>query len=291
MAKKKQISPIKKTNRFMETMRRLFKSKLAIIGAIFLLLLFLVAIFAEQIAPYPYEEQNFSALYQTPNKEHWLGTDHLGRDILSRIIYGSRISLEIALLSVAIAAAMGITLGAIAGFYGGMIDNLLMRFLDIYQSIPVLILSIAIATSLGPGVTNTIIALAISVCPNYARLMRASIMTVRDMEYIEAAQSINASDARIILKHALPNAFSPMIVNITMTIGASMLTAATLSFVGLGAQPPSPEWGAMLTAAKNYIRDYPYMITSPGVCIMLSVLSFNMLGDGLRDALDPRLKN
>ena len=154
-----------------------------------------------------------------------------------------------------------------------------------------LILSIAIATSLGPGVLNTILALAISVCPQYARMMRASIMTVRDKEYIEAATAINASNARIILKHAIPNAFSPMIVNITMSIGSSMLTAATLSFVGLGAQPPSPEWGAMLTAAKNYIRDYPYMITSPGVCIMLSVLSFNVLGDGLRDALDPRLKN
>lgn len=286
-----QISSIKKTSQFKEVTRRLFKNKLAIAGLVFIVLLIFIMIFAGFLAPYGYAEQDFTATYQGPSAEHLLGTDHLGRDILSRLIYGSRISMEIAVLSVALSATIGITIGAIAGFYGGKIDNLLMRFLDIYQSIPVLILSIAIATSLGPGVTNTILALAISVCPSYARLMRASIMTVRDKEYIEAARSINANDARIILRHALPNAFSPMIVNITMTIGSSMLTAATLSFVGLGAQPPSPEWGAMLTAAKSYIRDYPYMITSPGVCIMLSVLSFNVLGDGLRDALDPRLKN
>ncbi|MCJ7836090.1 ABC transporter permease [Cuneatibacter sp. NSJ-177] len=286
-----QISSIKKTSQFKEVTRRLFKNKLAIAGLVFIVLLIFIMIFADFLAPYGYAEQDFTATYQGPSAEHLLGTDHLGRDILSRLIYGSRISMEIAVLSVALSATIGITIGAIAGFYGGKIDNLLMRFLDIYQSIPVLILSIAIATSLGPGVTNTILALAISVCPSYARLMRASVMTVRDKEYIEAARSINANDARIILRHALPNAFSPMIVNITMTIGSSMLTAATLSFVGLGAQPPSPEWGAMLTAAKSYIRDYPYMITSPGVCIMLSVLSFNVLGDGLRDALDPRLKN
>jgi peptide/nickel transport system permease protein len=286
-----QISSIKKTSQFKEVTRRLFKNKLAIAGLVFIVLLIFIMIFADFLAPYGYAEQDFTATYQGPSAEHLLGTDHLGRDILSRLIYGSRISMEIAVLSVALSATIGITIGAIAGFYGGKIDNLLMRFLDIYQSIPVLILSIAIATSLGPGVTNTILALAISVCPSYARLMRASVMTVRDKEYIEAARSINANDARIILCHALPNAFSPMIVNITMTIGSSMLTAATLSFVGLGAQPPSPEWGAMLTAAKSYIRDYPYMITSPGVCIMLSVLSFNVLGDGLRDALDPRLKN
>ncbi len=286
-----QTSTVKKTNRTKEVWRRLLKNRLAVAGLIFILFLFVVMIFADQLAPYGYADQDFSATYQGPSAAHWLGTDHLGRDILSRLIYGSRVSMEIALLSVAISAAIGVAVGALAGFYGGVVDNLLMRFLDIYQSIPVLILSIAIATSLGPGVLNTILALAISVCPQYARMMRASIMTVRDKEYIEAATAINASNARIILKHAIPNAFSPMIVNITMSIGSSMLTAATLSFVGLGAQPPSPEWGAMLTAAKNYIRDYPYMITSPGVCIMLSVLSFNVLGDGLRDALDPRLKN
>lgn len=286
-----QTSTVKKTNRTKEVWRRLLKNRLAVAGLIFILFLFVVMIFADQLAPYGYADQDFSATYQGPSAAHWLGTDHLGRDIFSRLIYGSRVSMEIALLSVAISAAIGVAVGALAGFYGGVVDNLLMRFLDIYQSIPVLILSIAIATSLGPGVLNTILALAISVCPQYARMMRASIMTVRDKEYIEAATAINASNARIILKHAIPNAFSPMIVNITMSIGSSMLTAATLSFVGLGAQPPSPEWGAMLTAAKNYIRDYPYMITSPGVCIMLSVLSFNVLGDGLRDALDPRLKN
>ena len=198
-----QISSIKKTSQFKEVTRRLFKNKLAIAGLVFIVLLIFIMIFAGFLAPYGYAEQDFTATYQGPSAEHLLGTDHLGRDILSRLIYGSRISMEIAVLSVALSATIGITIGAIAGFYGGKIDNLLMRFLDIYQSIPVLILSIAIATSLGPGVTNTILALAISVCPSYARLMRASIMTVRDKEYIEAARSINANDARIILRLSL----------------------------------------------------------------------------------------
>lgn len=291
MVKNSESTTFKKTNQFREVFCRLCKNRLAVAGLVLILLLFLTAAFAEMIAPYDYAAQDFSSTFQWPSSRHLLGTDNLGRDILTRLIYGTRISLKIALLSVLISSVIGITMGAIAGYYGGIIDNLLMRFLDIYQSIPVLILSIAIATSLGPGVTNTIIALAISVCPQYARLMRASIMTVRDKEYIEAAKTINAGDVRIILKHVVPNALSPMIVSLTMSIGSSMLTAATLSFVGLGAQPPSPEWGAMLTSAKSYIRDYPYMITAPGVCIMLSVLSFNVLGDGLRDALDPRLKN
>ncbi len=282
---------VKKNSRIKETMRRLMKDRLAVAGLIFIMFLLAVIILAPFLAPYDYAKQDFASTYLGPCKEHWLGTDNLGRDILSRLIYGTRVSLKIALCSVALSSAIGILFGAVAGYYGGIIDNLLMRFLDIYQSIPVLILSIVIATSLGPGVNNTIIALAISVCPAYARMMRASIMTVRDKEYIEAAQTINASDARIIWRHVIPNAFSPLIVSITMNIGTSLLTAATLSFVGLGAQPPSPEWGAMLTTGKNYIRDYPYMIAFPGICIMLSVLSFNLLGDGLRDALDPRLKN
>ena len=191
----------------------------------------------------------------------------------------------------AIGAVLGTTLGAIAGFYGGKTDNIIMRILDIYQSIPGMLLSIALATSLGPGVNNAILAVGISTIPVYSRIIRASIMTVRDKEYIEAATAINASDFRIITRHVLPNSFAPLIVEITMNIGNSILMAATLSFIGLGAQPPSPEWGAMLSEGRNFMRDYGYLVIYPGICIMASVLSFNMLGDGLRDALDPRLKN
>ena len=293
ISKKKLDSiPVGKDNgMFREMLHRLFKSKTAIAALIFIAFLVLVAIFADFIAPYDYAKQDHSAVLEGSSSAHLLGTDNLGRDILSRLIYGSRESLEIAVLSVVIAAAIGITIGLLAGYYGGVVDNVLMRFLDIYQSIPVLVLSIALAAAFGPGIFNTILALGISVCPYFARMMRASIISVRGREFINAARVNNANDLRIMLMHMMPNAFAPMIVTITMSIGSSFLTAATLSFVGLGAQPPEPEWGAMLTAARTYFRDYPSLIMYPGICIMLSVLAFNLLGDGLRDALDPRLKN
>ncbi|WP_394926444.1 ABC transporter permease [uncultured Robinsoniella sp.] len=275
----------------LEILERLAKNKLAMLGLIVIILMTLAAIFAPLIAPYNYAQQDMSAVYVSPCKEHLLGTDRLGRDILSRLIYGARQSLRIGVFSVAIGAALGTVLGSIAGFYGGKTDNFMMRFLDIYQSIPGMLLSIALAASLGPGVNNAILAVGISTIPVYARIIRASIMTVRDKEYIEAAKAINASDFRIITKHVLPNSFAPLIVEITMNIGNSILMAATLSFIGLGAQPPSPEWGAMLSEGRNYMRDYGYLVIYPGICIMASVLSFNMLGDGLRDALDPRLKS
>lgn len=274
-----------------EIMTRLAKNKLAMAGLIVILLLILTAVLASVIAPYDYATQDLKSTYAAPSKAHLLGTDKLGRDILSRLIYGTRQSLKIGMLSVAIASFLGTIVGSIAGFYGGKTDNILMRILDVYQSIPGMLLSIALAASLGPGINNAIIAIGISTIPAYARIIRASIMTVREKEFIEAATAINASDYRIITKHVLPNAISPLIVEITMNIGNSILAAATLSFIGLGAQPPSPEWGAMLVEGRNYMRDYGYLVIYPGICIMVSVLSFNMLGDGLRDALDPRLKN
>jgi peptide/nickel transport system permease protein len=276
---------------FKEVMARLAKNKLAMAGLVIILLLISIAILAPIIAPFNYATQDLKSTYAAPSKVHLLGTDKLGRDILSRLIYGTRQSLKIGMLSVAIASVLGTILGSIAGFYGGKTDNILMRILDIYQSIPGMLLSIALAASLGPGINNAIIAIGISTIPAYARIIRASIMTVREKEFIEAAIAINASDFRIITKHVLPNAISPLIVEITMNIGNSILAAATLSFIGLGAQPPSPEWGAMLVEGRNYMRDYGYLVIYPGICIMASVLSFNLLGDGLRDALDPRLKN
>ena len=282
---------LKRTNQFKETMKRLFKNKGAIVGLVFIILLFILMLFAEQIAPYDYAKQDYGAIFQPPSWKHPFGTDELGRDVLSRIIVGSRLSLRMGLLSVAIAATLGIIFGSIAGYYGGMVDNVLMRFLDIYQSIPGTIFCVALAAVLGPGMTNTIIAVGVTSMAGYARLIRASIMQVREMEYIEAARSINAKDSRILIKHIMPNAISPLIVSITMSIGACMLIAASLSFIGLGAQPPLPEWGAMLSAGRSQMRDRGYLVIFPGIAIMLSVLAFNLLGDGLRDALDPRLRN
>ena len=281
----------RKRSRLFDIWRQLKKNKLAVVALVVLILIIMVAIFAPYLAPYSYEQQNAKLSYASPNAQHLLGTDKLGRDILSRLIYGSRQSLEMGLISVAIAAVIGIFLGAIAGFYGGWTDNILMRLLDIYQSIPMLLLCITLAAILGPSLRNAIIALGVAMVPEYARLMRASILTVREKEYVEAARAINASDRRIIFKHIIPNAMAPLIVEITMGIGNCILMGASLSFIGLGVQPPVPEWGQMISDARSVIREYPTLALYPGICVMLSVLSCNLLGDGLRDALDPRLKN
>ncbi|PNV60734.1 ABC transporter permease [Clostridium sp. chh4-2] len=281
----------KKQSQFSIIMHRLKRNKMAMLGLVVIVLMTLAAVFAPIIAPFGYEQQDLYHIFAAPGGDHLFGTDNLGRDILSRLLYGGRQSLKIGIVSVAIASTLGIIIGSVAGFYGGRVDNLLMRFLDIFQAVPALLMSIAIATTLGPGINNAMLAIGITTIPGYARMTRASFMSVRGMEYVEAATAINATDFRIILKHILPNAISPMIVQITMGVASSILAAASLSFMGLGAQPPLPEWGAMLSAGRTYIRDYPYLCIIPGVVIMMAVLSLNMLGDGLRDALDPRLKN
>jgi peptide/nickel transport system permease protein len=215
----------------------------------------------------------------------------LGRDLLSRIIYGARQSLQLGIVATAIAYVVGIIIGAISGYYGGWPDNLIMRALDIYQSIPMFLLCVTLAAVMGPSLQNAIIAIGVSMIPMPARLMRASILSVREMEYIEAAKVINAGDSRIIRKHIVPNAIAPMIVSITMSIGLNILAGAGLSFIGLGAQPPVPEWGSLISDARSVMRDHGTLALYPGLCIMITVLAFNLLGDGLRDALDPRLKN
>ena len=270
--------------------RQLKKNKAAVISLILILVLILMAIFAPFFAPYPYDETGTEG-FARPSAEHLLGTDKLGRDVLSRVIYGARASLLIGTVSVAISAVIGILFGSIAGYFGGWVDNLLMRILDIYQSIPMMLLCLVLAAILGPSLKNAIIALAVSTIPQFARMMRASILTVREMEYIEAAKSINGGTLHILRKHIIPNSISPLIVTITMNVGNAILIGAMLSFVGLGVQPPTPEWGTLISDARNYMRSYPTLAIYPGVCIMITVLSFNLLGDGLRDALDPRLKN
>ena len=281
----------KKKSRFIEIWRRLKKNKAAVISLFVILIVILVAVFAKQIAPYPYDEVNYSKSFAPPSRENLLGCDKLGRDVLSRIIYGSQQSLQLGVFAVAISASLGILVGAIAGYYGGWTDNLIMRALDIYQSIPMFLLAVTLAAVMGPSLQNAILAIGISMIPGPARLMRASILTVREMEYVEAAKAINASSSRIIRKHIIPNAIAPMIVSVTMSIGMCILAGAGLSFIGLGAQPPIPEWGALINDARSIMRDHGNLALYPGICIMVTVLAFNLLGDGLRDALDPRLKN
>lgn len=281
----------RRNSQFWLTLGRLKRNHLAMVGLVIIVVMIILALLAPYISPYPYEAADFKNRYATPSAEHWFGTDELGRDIFSRLLYGSRYSLRIGLISVAISAIGGIFFGALAGYFGGAVDNIIMRLLDVLQAMPGIVLAIAISAALGPGLTNSVIALSISSIPGYARMTRASILNVRKMEYLEAATSINCSNARIIWKHVLPNALSPLIVQATMGIAGAIMGAAMLSFIGLGVQPPTPEWGAMLSAGRNYLRDHPHLCIFPGIMIMMAVLSLNMLGDGLRDALDPKLKD
>lgn len=281
----------KKENIIWITWKRLTKNRLAVVGLVILVAVVLLALFAPLVAPYGYEEQDLFQTLAGPSKEHWLGTDNLGRDMLSRLIYGGRNSLTLGLISVFFAAAAGVVLGAVSGYYGGKVDMVIMRLLDVLQAIPAILLAIAISATLGPGYVNCILALTISQIPAFTRMTRASCLNVQGMEYVEAARSINARERRIIFKHVLPNAISPIIVQATMSVASAILTSASLSFIGLGVQPPQAEWGAMLSAGRSYIRSNPHVILYPGITIMIVVLSLNLLGDGLRDALDPRLKN
>ena len=277
--------------RLAETWHRLKKNKFAVTGLVIIVIVILVAAFAPLIAPYAYDAQDLSNSYCKPCAEHLLGTDKFGRDLFSRLLWGSRNSLTMGLGCVCLGALCGITIGAIAGYFGGAVDNVIMRIMDVFACVPMLLMCVVIAAILGPSIRNAIIAISISTTPSYARLMRANILTVRDKEFIEAARAINCGNARIILKHIIPNAIAPLIVSITMNIGNSIISGATLSFIGLGAQPPLAEWGAMLADGRNFMRDHMELVLYPGICIMITVLAFNLLGDGLRDALDPRLKN
>lgn len=270
---------------------RFRKNKMAMFGLIVLILLILCAIFADFIAPYGYDDQNLDIAIQGPSREHLFGTDNFGRDIFSRIIYGSRISLQVGLLAVGVAIVVGGIFGAVAAFYGKAVDSVIMRLMDVLLAIPGMLLAIAIAATLGPGFGNMMIAIAIGNVPGYARVVRAAVLTVKEQEYIEAAQSIGANDIRVIFRHILPNAMAPIIVQATLGVAGSILSCATLSFLGLGITPPIPEWGAMLSAARQYLRDAWYMATFPGLFIMLTVYALNVVGDGLRDAIDPRLKD
>ena len=281
---------IKRQSELVVVARRLSKNPSAVIGFVVAVFLALMAILAPLIAPYPYEQQDLFNTRAAPSWEHLFGTDELGRDVFSRIIWGSRFSLSIGVLAVLVGTSIGMFFGALTGYFGGLVDDIIMRLVDVLQSIPGILLAISISVVLGPGFFNSMLALSVGGIPMACRLTRAAILSIRSEEYLEAAVSINCSTPRIIIRHVLPNSFSPVLVSATMMIGHIILGSSMLSFIGLGIQPPTPEWGSMIAGGRSLIRSCPWMVTFPGIFIMLAVLALNMFGDGLRDALDPKLK-
>lgn len=281
----------KKLRRLWEIWKRLKRNRLAMVGLTIITLLVFLACFAGVLFPCGYDAQDIDNSFRAPCLAHPFGTDNLGRDILVRVVYGGRITLTMGLVSVGIGATLGVILGVIAGYYGGIWDNIIMRGMDSFMAIPGILLAIAIAATLGPSIFNVMIAVGIANVPRFARIVRGPVLAMRGQEYVESAKMINASDFRILFHHVIPNVSAPIIIQSTLSIAGAILNAAGLSFLGLGAQPPSPEWSTMISSARVYIRDYWWILTFPGVFIMLAVFSLNVLGDGLRDALDPRLKN
>lgn len=271
---------------------RFRKNKLAMAG-LFLLLLMMLAILAAPLYV-PYEQvvkQNIVDKFTPPCAEYWFGTDQFGRDLFARIVYGGRISLFMGLAVVAISFVAGCALGGAAGYFGGKVDSVIMRIVDMFMAIPAMLLSMAVVAALGTGVDKLLVALSISQIPRFTRVVRSSIMTLRNQEFVEAAKCCGTSSARIILKHILPNGTGPVIVSATLTLGQVILSIASLGFLGIGVSSPTPEWGTILSENKVHIRYYPYLGLIPGICIALAVMAVNFIGDGLRDALDPRTKN
>lgn len=281
---------IKKESNGRAIFRRFLQNKGATVGMIVMVILIVAAIFAPILTPYSYKGIDMDNLFAAPSIQHPFGCDELGRDILSRVMYGGRYSLFIGVFATALAAFGGIILGSITGYLGGTADNIIMRVLDVIQAIPGMLLSIAISTVLGTGMVEMAIALGIGNIAPMTRLLRGSILQVRKSEYLDAAKADNTPAIRTIRKHMLPNAISPIIVQSTLGCANTILIASSLSFIGVGIQPPNPEWGAMLSSGRDYIRDYPFLLIFPGIAIALTVLSLNLIGDGLRDALDPKLK-
>ncbi len=280
----------KKQSELLRVLKQMRKNKLAMLGLIIFAAELLLLLFSSWIIPYDYSAINMEVAQQGPSAQHWFGTDELGRDILSRVLYGGRYSVTMGLFSITIGTLTGMMIGAVAGYFGGQTDNIIMRTLDIVQSLPAMLLTIVISTVLGPGYGNTILALSVNSIPPAARMLRAQMMGIRDNEYIEAAKSVNCSKLRIVVNHMIPNACSPNIVQATMGVAYMIAMGASLSFIGLGVQPPIPEWGAMLAGARQFIRQCPHMVIFPGLAITITILSLNLMGDGLRDALDPKLK-
>ncbi|MCL2674568.1 MAG: ABC transporter permease [Defluviitaleaceae bacterium] len=287
--------PRKKRSQMHDVWRRFKRSHTSMLGLFLILMLVVLALSADIIAPAEgrnpgYDIQDLRNTMQFPSWEHPMGTDNLGRDIFARIAHGARISLQVAFLVVTASAIIGVALGAVAGYYSGISDNIIMRLCDIVLAVPNILMAISIVAALGPSLNNAMIAVGIGAIPSYARVVRASVISLREQEFIEAAHAVGASNFRIITKHLLPNCMAPIIVNATMGVAGAILAVAALSFLGIGTQPPTPEWGAMLSDGRRFIRDFWPMVMFPGLMIAIAVFALNMMGDGLRDALDPRLK-
>ncbi len=273
------------------TFRRVLDARLAGAGLAILALVVFCALFAPLIAPYDPTDQDYLALLTRPSAQHWLGTDDLGRDVLARIIFGARISLEVGIIAVGIALSVGVTLGLLAGFTGGVLDNIIMRFVDAVQAFPSLILALAITAALGPGIGNAMIAIGFVSMTTIARLTRGQTLSEREREYVAAARVVGVSPVSIMARHIWPNVTAPIIVQATLMIATAIITEASLSFLGVGVVPPTPSWGAMLQSGRQYLETAPWLAFAPGIAIFVTVLAFNFVGDGVRQALDPRLKH
>lgn len=292
MTIKTKVIRRKRNSQLPEIWRRYRKNKAAVLGLVILVLVLGVALFADLIVPYSKcIEQVGADRLQGPSMAHFFGTDEYGRDLFARVIHGSRFSLLIGVSTSLISLAVGAVLGASAGYFGGEVDNWIMRIMDVFACVPPILLSLAVVAALGTNLRNLIIAITISCIPGNVRLIRSLVMTVAEQDYVEAARSYGTGTPRILFRYVLPNAMGPIIVNTTMSISDMMLSAAGLSFIGMGIQPPAPEWGALLSNAQTYLFSAPYMLIFPGVAIILSSLAFNLVGDGLTDALDPKLKD
>jgi peptide/nickel transport system permease protein len=271
--------------------RQLRGNPRALIGAAVLAVIVLGAVFADQVSPYPPNQQNLRNRLQPPSAENLLGTDQFGRDVLSRIIHGGRVSLQVGFVSVAIALGIGGLMGLLGGFYGGRLDSVFSGLVDVLLALPAFLLALAIVAALGPSLMNVMIAVGVATVPQFARIARSAVLIVREMDYVTAAEAVGSRDLRIMFVHVVPNALGPVIVQVTLSLATAILVAAGLSFLGLGAQPPTAEWGSMLNSARAFIRDAHWAVTFPGLAIMVTVLALNMVGDGLRDALDPRRRD
>lgn len=282
-----------KWNSFRESMYLLAKNKLSLLALIVLVILVVMAVLAPSIVPYPEDiadETHISEKFDPPSSEHWMGTDELGRDVFSRVVYGARVSILNGLLAVAVALLIGVPLGAIAGSFGGWIDDVLMRITDVFLSFPPLLLAIVLVALLGSSLTNAILAIAISWWPWYTRLVRGQAISIKERKFVQAAETIGTSRMKIIFKHIIPNCISPIIVQASMDIGGVILTLASLSFLGLGAQSPTPEWGLMISTGRSYFPDKWWCCIFPGLAIFITVLCFNLLGDAIREILDPKTR-
>ncbi len=292
MNEKKVIKKSKKNSQAKEIWRRFRKSKTAMLGLVLLIFVVGIAIFADVIVPYENAiAQDIPNRLQGPSAAHWFGTDEAGRDLFARIVHGSRYSLAIGIITTIVSMIIGGLLGAVAAYYGGWVDNVIMRVTDVIMTVPPILLSLAVVAALGANLRNLLIAITVSCVPGIIRMVRSVVLGVVEEDYIEAARSYGTSDMRIILKYVIPNALGPIIVTATMNVATMILSASGLSFLGMGVQPPAPEWGALLSDAETYMFSAPHLLYIPGLFIVIAALSFNLAGDGLRDALDPKLKD